>query len=382
MKIGIYTLHSSNNFGAQLQSYALQKFLEDKGYEVEFVNYVSKESEKRSRYRYKWTSLKGILLNIMRILSPSIRLKISREDFFNNKLHFSSHYDSWEAMYKTPPEYDIHLVGSDQVWNIEKGFPKFHPHFLEFLPDGKARMSYASSFGTTQIDRRFIPRLRDSLQKFNYLSVREKDGVDLVRKITGKDVQLVVDPTFLLSSDEWIKETNPTPLIKGEYILCYGCVRSEYWARIITKAKELLDMPVVAVSTSIIMPYDVDKFFQSAGPREFLNLFYYASYVITGSFHGLAFSLNFRRNFVVVRQGTRMSRMESLLKHLEIDGYIIQEDNELIKLLSRPHYIDYEKVSVTLSKDIEISKEWLTSSLNSLKENNNACDKENSTVVG
>ena len=228
------------------------------------------------------------------------------------------------------------------------------------------KMSYASSFGSLNIDKSYYSRLSTALKQFRYLSVREIEGQIFLKELTGKDVQLVVDPTLLLSDTEWLCECPTDPIIKGKYILCYGCIRSDYWERIIKTTREQLKIPVVAISTSIVMPYDVDVFYQSAGPREFLNLFNHASFIITGSFHGLVFSLIFKKKFAVVRQGTRMARMESLIDHLGLKGTIIQDDGDIEALLSYTDNIDYIKVQDAISNDISLSKEWLLSSLNAL----------------
>lgn len=369
MKIGIYTLHYANNYGAVLQAFALQSFLISKGYDVEIIDYVSRLANKRVHYKYQWFSLKGCILNLLRIFSPAVRLKIKREDEFHNKLNLSEHYDSIKLLYENPPKCDIHIVGSDQVWNLEHDFPKYHPHFLEFVKNDRCKMSYASSFGNCNIREDYKERLSLCLKNFKHLSVREQDGRDLIKSLTGKEAQIVVDPSFLLSKEEWARECPSLPLVSERYILLYGCVKSEEWVRILKAIKDILKMKIVAVSTSIIMPYKVDEFYQSAGPREFINLFFNASFVVTGSFHGMAFSLNFKKPFVIVRQGTRMSRMDSLANHLGIKDLIITDEKDLMRLIPNMPDIDMEKSYEILSNDILQSKKWLQSSVNSIFSN-------------
>lgn len=367
MKIGLYTIHAADNFGAQLQSFATQFFLEKEGYDVEVVNLLSVEEEKRINYRYSYKTIKGFLLNIYALLSPTVHLKKKRQRQFHERLHLSRRFFSTEDLKKNLPMYDIHLVGSDQVWNVEHGNAMNNPFFLDYLPKDARKIAFASSFGANVINKNDITFVSKALADFDSISCREKEGVDLIEKLVHKRAQHVLDPTFLLTKDEWLKHCLKSSIVRQEYILYYGFSSDDRCREIIETAKKYFKKPVVALSVSLLSPYKVDKFYQEAGPAEFLNLIYNAFFVITGSFHGMALALNFEKDFVVIKHGTRMSRMESLLDRLNIKGRIVEDKSQFKLFIENGWQMDYKTVRSNIQKEAVSSKQWL---LKALKEYN------------
>lgn len=363
MRIGIYTIHAVNNYGAMLQAYATQKFLQKNEFDAEIVNVFPHRSLQNIKYRFGWSSPKMVVKSVLAFISPKIRKKSNRFMDFHQSMNLSKRYFSSEEVFQNPPSYDIHLVGSDQVWNIERGFPQKSVYFLEFLKESQKRIAYAPSMGTSSISESLIPRLEKVLAPFSFIGVRERKTAELLAEITGKEVVNVVDPTFLLSAEEWMEETGKDPIVKGEYILYYGFSKREESREIIATLKELLRMPVVAITGNITLPYRVDTFCQDAGPREFINIFRNASYVITSSFHGTAFSLIFRRNFFVIRDNPRVERMESLLESFGIGGRIVSSKEELMSKYKDCPEIDYAEHENKMEKYISFSKEWLLTAI-------------------
>ncbi len=204
MKVGIYTIHNAHNYGAMLQAYATQAFLRQNNIDAEIVNVFTKDALKRLQYKLPWNSIKNIAKNILAICHPLVRKKIQRLFEFHHSMALSKKYESIDDLYKNPPCYDIHLVGSDQVWNLQKGFKERNIYFLDFLKNNEIKMSYASSMGNPNIAETLYPRLKELLSTFKAISTREKDAAILLSKVTGGDVDYVLDPTFLLSSDEWM----------------------------------------------------------------------------------------------------------------------------------------------------------------------------------
>ena len=121
MKIGIYTIHACNNFGAVLQAYATARYLNELGHKAELVNVVTPDEEKRMQFLTTRKSIKGFLLNLYSITNPSIRRKIDNFHRFREKMPVSKRYQSYSEIINSTPIYDLHLVGSDQVWNVENG---------------------------------------------------------------------------------------------------------------------------------------------------------------------------------------------------------------------------------------------------------------------
>ncbi len=361
MKVGIYTIHACNNYGAMLQAYATQKALEKLDVEAEIVNYYPREQERINRYVTKPKSLKDAIKVGFAIMNPAIHIKTRRFEEFHNMMHLSKRYYSLDEIYQCPPDYDLHLVGSDQVWNLERGFSVRNYFFLDFLDDGQRKVAFASSFGNPNISEATYPQLKNYLCKFEKICIREESGVKLLKDATGLDATHVLDPTFLLSKDEWMNVAEEEPIVKGNYILYYGFDRNDTCRKMIQLVREKLAMPVVAISVSTFVPYKFDKFIQSAGPREFINLLANASFVITSSFHGLAFATNFRKDFIVMRTGTRMSRMESLLHEFGFGNRQVDSLDETDKLLNNDVKIDYSQNEQAIDAAIKRTKECLYS---------------------
>ena len=360
MKIGIYTIFQSNNFGAQLQAYATQTYLRNLGHETELVYYSPQTKDLKYLYSYSWFNWKGILLNIWSLVIPSIWIKKKRISKFQERLIKSRKYVSLEELSSNPPSYDIHLVGSDQVWNTEKGINYFF--FLSFLPVGTIKLSYGPSFGNITSTIPYKNEICRLLSSFEEISVRENDAVDFLNEECRINAVEVIDPTFLLSTNEWDELAGRYPIIKNKYILYYGFTNDNYTKEAIRMVRDILRMPVVGVSVSILTPYRFDRFYQSAGPNEFLNLVKYSSFVLTSSYHGLAFAMNYKRNFVVLPLKARMNRMRSLLDKIGLATRIVN-DIDTLKMTVKEQ-IDYTKIEPLLNSAIQLSKEWLTSSLN------------------
>lgn len=361
MKVGIYTIHAAHNFGAMLQAFATQYIIKSFGIDVEIVN--DHPNEKLNAYLTNNISLKSVIKNIYALVNPLIWIKSKRFRDFHKSMPLSKKYKSINDIYKNPPKYDIHLVGSDQVWNIERKIDKHYYYFLDFLPRNETCISYASSFGNSNVSNSVYPLLQQLLSKFNKLSVREKGGVKLIKRATGLDATLVLDPTLLLTDEQWSKFSSTSPIIKGKYILYYGFDKSENCYQIIKSLRLSLQLPIVAISVSTTTPYKFDKFIQAAGPKEFINLFKHAFYIITSSFHGVAFSVNFQKNFIVMQHGTRMERIESLLDIIGQRKRIVSSVQELKELLINDKNIDYQKCSRLIIETRNYSIRWLKNAL-------------------
>ena len=361
MKIGIYTIHAAYNFGAMLQAFATQYIIKSFDIEAEIVN--DSPHEKLNAYLTNNTSLKAIIKNLYALTNPLIWIKSKRFRDFHKSMSLSKKYKSINDIYKNPPKYDIHLVGSDQVWNLEHKVDKQYYYFLDFVPKGEKCISYASSFGNSNISQSVYPQLQQLLSKFNKLSTRETGGVSLIKQATGQDATLVLDPTLLLTAKQWSKLISQNPIIKGKYILYYGFDKSENCHQIIKNLRSSLQLPIVAISVSTTTPYKFDKFIQAAGPKEFINLFKYASFIITSSFHGVAFSINFQKDFVVMQHGTRMERIESLLDIIGQRKRIISSVQELNELFKNNKNIDYQKCSIAIAEKRNESIKWLKKAL-------------------
>lgn len=174
----------------------------------------------------------------------------------------------------------------------------------------------------------------------------------------------VLDPTFLLDAQEWEQIMDKQAIFQGKYILYYGFDTSDFCAEAMRLLKKKLGMPVVGISVSLHSPYSFDCFYQQAGPCEFLNLIKNASVILTSSFHGMALSINFRKDFIVLKHGTRMSRMESLLSKFNLENRLISNIEKLDVLINKNFSINYNACETTINENVEFSRKWLINHIN------------------
>lgn len=310
-KVGIITVHRIPNVGSLLQAYALQETIKGHGYNCEIIDY-----NYPTPFHKKTTIKRKIALMlykpVKRVLGGgAFELSEQRfNDFLHNKLNLSSKlYNSIDELYDNPPDYDLYCAGSDQIWNpnYKRGDPVF---FCDFAAPEKPIVSYSSSFGVSTIPEQYEIEYKKYLTRFLAISVREQSGIDIVRRLAGKDAKLVVDPTLLLRAEQWL-EIAPKHNFPDPYILCYGWpypnVYLEQMAMHIQKKTGfrivyLFGRPWHRFNKKIKHIFDV-------GPLEFLNWINNAKLVLTISFHGTIFSANFRTPFYSIypneEKGTR-----------------------------------------------------------------------------
>ena len=302
MKIGIMTMHRVQNVGSVLQAYALQHKIQQFGYDAELIDYVFPQEKKKS------FSPKGILSWGWEVLNgfPSKRKKEKLDLFRKQFLKCSVQtYCTREDLRTFPPEYDIYCTGSDQVWNPRHiGFDT--SFMFDFAPSDARCIAYASSFASKDIEEPFFSLYAKQLSKYKHITVREQSGVEIIRRMTGKEASVTCDPTILLSADDWQYIADASDLqMPKRYILVY-LLRYMFDPRpgfynIVEKVRTSLGLPVFYFN-----PYTNDglqphiKHLRGMGPTDFVCLVKNASFVITDSFHGTAFATIFNKPMIGV----------------------------------------------------------------------------------
>lgn len=366
MKIGIYTIHAVNNYGAVFQAYATQVALRELGYESEIVNYYPTREEELNEFRYRPGTIKELIRLIAAKSNPKVRLKLKRFKSFRQRMVLSRRYASREEIDRIPPQYDIHLVGSDQVWNLERGFSKENPFFLDFLGKKERKITFASSFGTDHIDDAHKDKLRSHLSSFHSIAVRENTGVNILASC-GLNASQVMDPTFLPGKAFWEGLIDDKPLIKGDYIFAYGFGEKAESNKLLQALRSELKIPIVGTSISISSPHDYDRFYNEAGPLEFLNLIKNAAYVITASYHGAAFAIHFRKSFLVQKHKTRNTRMEAMLDILDLGKQQVSSGPDIKRLAgANSLYLDYTDIEKKIDIETRRSVNWLSHTIRSI----------------
>lgn len=386
--VGILTFHRVFNHGAVLQAYALQRTIEKLGmspvivdlqlprnpfYKPSEMNEIwqarcSTQSPKRDATIKRW--LKSVVAkNSGSLLTARAQKRFV--DFQNRFLRLSPvPFPNPEFLYKTPPALDAFITGSDQVWNPEIGARwSPEPFFLTFAPKNIPRIAYAPSFGTSYLAPQFHELYRKWLNEMDHLSCREAEGAYIINEICGRDANVVVDPTLLLSAEEWRDISNP-PSISEPYIFCYSVGSNDSLMKACVELKRETGLPVFKIgrtARALIDCMDTNAHVVlSAGPQEFLGYLRNASLVVTNSFHGTALSINLRKPFVFVpaqSQATpsRLSRITNLLRQLRLQGQVITPGSGIGNILWE---IDYTEAHAILKDKSSESLSFLKRALN------------------
>lgn len=365
MKLGLITIYNVPNFGSALQAYASQYVLEGLGHECKII-----------QYRYP--------NELQRIAKPNLKAKIytmtakfglvSQQRKSNNlrkfreeKYNFTRPYNSFEELKRENwDSYDGFVIGSDQVWKTQytKGEPAFT---LSFVPDGKKRFSVASSFASNHLPEIYVDTFKAELQKFNALSVRESEGIEIITQQLGlnKNVFVCLDPTLLLNKDQWLKLSTKTRKISKEpyilyYMWSYAFEPRPYINNVVEYFRKKTGIRSVialegAPKSSIHGVKYINK--EDSSISEFLELFANASLVITSSFHGTAFAINMGVPLIsVIPDNERDSRQSSLLHELGADNCIVKLNQDIETIV--PYYNE-DSVSQNLKLLRDNCFKWL-----------------------
>ena len=353
-KVGIITIVNVNNYGAELQAFATFRKLQLMGYNAEIINYLYYKDwryidSKMSR-SFNSMSIKGkiiyfakyrvasfVLNKILPLICKDVKQRIANfNSFHQHNTRFSKLYKSMKDLYTDTPRYDVYMVGSDQVWNPNAS-SSIEPYFLTFAPHSALTVSYASSFGVSKIENNSIAnRIKLGLSSIKTISVRESSGVNLVKELTGRTAQLVCDPTLLLNKSEWTMFMKPVSNMPQRYVLIYQLSESDAIVKLATRIGKQEQIPVYRICKRAFK-VKKDKGvvnILNAGPSEFLSLITNASFIITNSFHGTAFSINFDVPFytVVSAKKKNNNRMESLLDYVGLGKRIVKDDVDITNL--------------------------------------------------
>ena len=354
MKIGIITFINTINFGASLQAYALQETLNKFGNDAEVIRYVNKEIEEKEKNSSKKNiSLKTIYKNL--IMGKGIKKKIlAFQKFEGDNIVFGDELNN-KTVDVVNSKYDLFITGSDQVWNMRITNADWN-YALSFVNDDRKKISYAPSFGNDVFPDDKKEVMKKYLERFKAISVREKSGKDLINEICNRDAEVVLDPTLLLNKNDWEKRIKFKPQM-NHYILVYFPHNKKKVFDFVYKLKEKTGLPVVYLSISPKIQKEV-KTIYDASPDEFLGWINNADYVVTGSFHGTAFSLNLNKQFYYEPSG-KESRIGNLVNLTGTENRSI--DNNVDCNIEKN--INYSEVNQKLDEQRDKSLEWLKNAI-------------------
>lgn len=355
MKIGILTFHRVLNYGAQLQAYALQKFLEELGHDSYIVDYWP-EYRQRS---LKLFSLKYFLP--MGLGQKLIYLK-SHLAIFRYYKRMSNNKTFVEKYLKISSDtsYDALICGSDQIWR-KIYFPPFYEYDDSYFGCGRFRaplvVSYAASMGnvyfkTSDDEARFLKLLRN----FNQISVREQDLKDYIESHTNLKCQLVLDPVFLLSKDQWMQLIDKNEMPKHKYLLYYNHQGLKFTDNFVKELSEKHNLDIVEIDPEVVISHCSNRYRQTDNARQFLSLIYGAEFVVSTSFHGLALAIRLEKQVYYASRKAKSNRIYNLASLLGLEDRNIQDGVSDSR-------IDYSRVNNVLDEIQKESRSWLTNSI-------------------
>jgi hypothetical protein len=366
--VGILTYQRAYNFGAVLQAFALQRTIAELGHSCSIIDYRAPDESasypvfRLPRDRSSLSADALLLLNLRSHLRSS-----KRYEFFRSA-HLALTTESFrtvDELRERGPRFDVYVSGSDQVWHptlLERpGGPVF---FQEFVKSGR-RVAYAPSFGVTEVAPEHRPRLAEAIGRFDFLSAREDTGCAIIRGLTGREPEHVVDPTLLQgasSYDEVAVESGAS----GPYILLYATERSDALRDLAVQLRSSMKLPIVAVLPWFFSPSRfafADRLVYDAGPGEFLGWMKGAALVCTNSFHGMCFSVIYRKRFLGVPHPSTGTRQRSLLNELGLAARLVDQPERAEVDASLLEPLDYAAAEPRLQRAVDRSMRFLAGAL-------------------
>lgn len=366
-KVSLITLQNVPNYGSVLQCYATEQVIKKMGYEVETVNYLPERMTKHGmlkniKNKNKKLNKSFILRTIARIIIyPSYLLRFHTFKKFRNKyLNMTKKvYKNYDDLFADIPKADIYCTGSDQVWNSEWNDEIDKATFLGYAPDDSKKIAYAASFGKKELEDKEKDETRELLKRYDKISLREQSGVKICDDLKIKGTVNVVDPTFLLSGDDWRKIASDK-YKNQKYILVYNLNRNKKIDKYAENLSKKTGLKIIYLSYQLHEFYKKGKMICNPKVEDFISLIDNAAYVISDSFHATAFSLNLNTQFIIVYPGKFSTRLQSILEKLGLENRVAQNENNLDIIKND---INYKDINKKLEKMRNESLKWLEKSL-------------------
>lgn len=336
-KVNIVTFCTWTSIGSILQAFGLKQALAKNDCGSTILLPADENLFSTTRVH----SLKTLLSRIFQMMIHKKRQVAFRKrcDFISQNLDTVS-YENDSQLTQLVQQYDTscYLAGSDQIWHPDRCDKHF---FLEFVRSGKC-ISYAASMGKTEIPPENVDKFRQLMQRLDRISVREIQCRDVLQPLTEKNIDVHIDPTFLMETDTWRQYEKPYP-VREPYILVYMIYWDPSCKAQLQELKRRTGLPVYAVCSALSRVY-ADKRLFDVGVEEFLWLIDHAEYVITSSFHGAALSTIFNKKFAAVINPATPSRIRNLLQTLGIPEVPIRE-------LDGPERFEYTAIQKQIAQE-------------------------------
>ena len=337
--IGLVTCYFHHNYGSMLQAYATEMIMQQMG--LPFQTIACKAPINYMQENIILYIIKKLLIADWKMRLGKMKIERAKKEnpmfaknweirnkafgqFAETFFHVSPYCKNREELTKMAENYSAFLVGSDQLWrtdSVEHGY-----YTLEWVPDHIRKIAYSTSIGVKEVPWFQVEKNKRFMNRFDHIGLREQSACDLVYKLTGRKVPVVLDPTLLFTGDQWLEIQQREPLTNGKYIFCYLLGDNPSQREFIKRVKKKTGYKIVALQQlDDYIPYD-EGFADEApyvGPREFLNYIRNAEYVFTDSFHCSVFSILYKKNFFTFSrfaEGAKQSTNTRIDNLLHITG--------------------------------------------------------------
>lgn len=331
MKTVTVTFYQALNYGAQLQAYGLQQTLLSMGHENAILDYgEGGRAPKRILWRNPRVAARTLCLSLLRLYRRNAMNRLNKEfeRFRREHLIFSPAFYTMQDLRDTPPDADCLIAGSDQIWNMNISPECVPARFLDFGAPSVRRISYGASIEALHYTEEQKSRVADWLSRFDAISLREEKACRYIEDIVKKPAELVCDPVFLLTREDWLKVAKPAR-IKGPYILSYQVQGNPRMQEVTDRLHRETGYPVVSVCNSPLRRIRADHTFFDVSPEEFVGFCAGAEIVVSASFHGAVLGLLFGKpTYGLVRAAT-VGRIGELLDRFGLGRFCIGQGSEI-----------------------------------------------------
>ena len=366
-KIGIVSYYRNINFGSALQACALQMAIRKFGYDCEHIRRFPRRSRKQKFFaliKNPFIVFRKLVWFYKKIASPKTELRRNNfSRFVHENIQESEIFCTTDDLARTEKNYDAVVCGSDQIWAPNQFNEWF---YINFISNKCKKIAYAPSIGLPLIPDDLKDKVASLIKDIGYLSVREKEGAQIVYELTGIDVPVVLDPTLLISKDEWLGKVQKSTAPDEPYILCLFLGENTQHRKSVEEYRQATGRKIVAIPFAKCDYTWGDVVMADAGPLEFIDLVKNASIVFTDSFHGAAFSMNLNKPFYAFMRFAedhpicQNSRIRNLLNIFGLQSRLIDDGATVTEM---DIDIDYATVNEILEKKRAKSLTYLQTSL-------------------
>lgn len=337
MKIALLTIWHEKNYGAELQAYATIKLLQGLGHNVQMIDL--RLSDRNSK------SVKNVLANAIESVSPCSH-KFGK--FWKKHIPTTRRYHSLTELKNNPPDADIYIVGSDQVWNPHITTDFWKIFFLPFGKESIKRISIASSFGQDSFDfPSKVEEISVLLSKFDLITCREQSGVQILKDVFKKQSHLVLDPTLLLQSYDNL--IDPKSINQKNTLVYYPLSNDNELTNLACDISNDTGMETININEHKTLLKKI--VWNRPSIDEWLRDMAEAKFIITRSFHGVAFSLIFNKNFAVLKtRNNRLTRITNLLKLVGLENRLYDNVSDLKTSKPWENSINYAEINSTIQQ--------------------------------